>query len=308
MMAFPSQRILLLAALLTITTSVLAQDSFRELRKQHQTKLFYAPDKPPAEVFSLVKYRSPAGEMSAYVSPDPGDGKKHPVILWLVGGFSNSIGGHLWEDAESSNDQTAAAYRKAGLLMMFPSLRGGNDNPGKLEVCFGEVDDVIAAAKHAAGLPYVDPARIYLGGHSTGGTLAMLVAGSTDIFRAVISYGPVHSVAGYGAENLPFNPEDRKELIVRAPLVCLSEITSPTFVLEGRNGGNLESLQKMVELNKNPRVHFFEVPGATHFNILAPFNALFAKKLLADTGSDCQVNLTNEEVQATAKELKPEKE
>lgn len=299
--------ILLLSALMVFTTSVLSQDSFRELRKQHKTKLFYAPDKPPHDVFNLVKYDSPAGEMSAYVSPDPGDGKKHPVILWLVGGFSNSIGGHLWQDAESSNDQTAAAYRKAGLLMMFPSLRGGNDNPGKLEVCFGEVDDVIAAAKHAAGLPYVDPARIYLGGHSTGGTLAMLVAGSSDIFRAVISYGPVHSVAGYGEENLPFNPEDRKELIVRAPVVCLGEITSPTFVLEGTNGGNLESLQKMVELNKNPRVQFYEVPGASHFNILAPFNALFAKKLLADTGSACQVSLTNEEVQTTAKELKPEK-
>ena len=29
---------------------------------------------------------------------------------------------------------------------------------------------------HVAKLPYVDPARIYLGGHSTGGTLALLVA------------------------------------------------------------------------------------------------------------------------------------
>lgn len=299
---------LLLAVLLTITTSALSQNSFRELRKQHQTKLVYAPDKPPAEVFNLVKYRSSAGEMSAYVSPDPSDGKKHPVILWLVGGFSNSIGGHLWEEADSSNDQTAAAFRKAGMLMMFPSLRGGNDNPGKLEVCCGEVDDVIAAAKHVAELPYVDATRIYLGGHSTGGTLAMLVAGSTDIFRAVFSYGPVHTVATYGAENLPFDAEDRKELIVRAPLVCLSEITSPTFVLEGTNGGNLESLQKMIEINKNPHVHFYEVRGAGHFNILAPFNALLAKKLLTDVGKECQLSLTNEEVQATAKELKPEKE
>lgn len=281
--------------------------SFRKMREGYRTKLLGAPDTPPSKVFSLIKYRTAVGDMSAYVTPDPGDGKKHPIILWLVGGFSNSIGGHLWEDADSSNDQTAAAYRKAGMLMMFPSLRGGNDNPGKVEVCCGEVDDVIAAARHAAALPYVDPTRIYLGGHSTGGTLALLVAGSTDGFRAVISYGPAHSVAGYGAENLPFNPEDKNELIVRAPIVCLPGVKSPTFVLEGTNDGNLDSLRKMAETTKNPSLHFYEVPGATHFNILAPFNALFAEKLLKDSGQKCEITLTKEEVEKTAKLLKAEK-
>lgn len=281
---------------------------FRKTRAEHRTRLMYAADTPPAKVFDLIKYRSPIGDMSAYVSPDPGDGKKHPIILWIVGGFSNSIGGHLWEDSDSSNDQTAAAYRKAGLLMMFPSLRGGNDNPGRREVCFGEVDDVIAAAKHAATLPYVDPSRIYLGGHSTGGTLALLVAGTTDLFRAVVSYGPAHTVAIYGADNLPFDGEDRKELIVRAPIVCLGEVKTPTFVLEGTNDGNLESLRAMVKVCDNPAVSFHEVPGATHFNILAPFNELFAKKIFADTGDKCSILLEEKEIKETATLLKPEKE
>ena len=35
-----------------------------------------------------------------------------------------------------------------------------------------------------AAQPYVDPARIYLGGHSTGGTLALLVAECSETFRA----------------------------------------------------------------------------------------------------------------------------
>lgn len=286
-----------------------AQDtfSFRKLRETHHTKLFYAPDEPPPDVFKLVKYRSPVGELSAYVSPDPGDQKKHPIILWLVGGFSNSIGGHLWEDADSANDQTAAAYRKAGMLMMFPSLRGGNDNPGKQEVCCGEVDDVIAAAKHAASLPYVDPTRIYLGGHSTGGTLALLVAGSSDLFRAVICYGPVESVAGYGGDNLPFDGSNKMELVVRAPLACLAEIKTPTLVLEGTEKGNIDSLQVLRERNQNPLIRFHEIPGATHFNLLAPFNALFAKKLLADTGKTCDLGLTNEEIESTVKLVKPGK-
>ena len=41
--------------------------------------------------------------------------------------------------------------------MMFPSLRGGNDNPGAKEGFLGEVDDVIAAADFLAKQPYVDP-------------------------------------------------------------------------------------------------------------------------------------------------------
>ena len=86
---------------------------------------------PPKGVFNLVSYTSPAGKLSAYVSPDPGGGKKHPIVIWLIGGFSNSISEIAWEDGMPvENDQSASAYRKAGLAMMYPSLRGGNDNPG----------------------------------------------------------------------------------------------------------------------------------------------------------------------------------
>ena len=67
---------------------------------------------------------------------------------------------------------------------MFPSLRGGNDNPGRREGFFGEVDDILAATDYLARQPHVDPKRIYLGGHSTGGTMVMLVAESTDRYCA----------------------------------------------------------------------------------------------------------------------------
>ena len=133
------------------------------------------PDQPPPKVFSLVRYKSPAGDLAAYLTPDRGDGAKHPAIVWITGGDCNSIG-DVWKDAPRKNDQTASAYRKAGIVLMFPSLRGGNDNPGRREGFLGEVDDVLAAADYVAAQPYVDPRRIYLGGHSTGGTLAMLVA------------------------------------------------------------------------------------------------------------------------------------
>src|SRR5262249_9302147 len=137
---------------------------------------------PPAGIFRLVRYESPAGKLAAYVSPDPRDGKKHPAIIWITGGDCNSIDEGCWKEGPASNDQSASAFRKAGMLMMFPSLRGGNDNPGTREGFFGEVDDVLAAADYLAGQDYVDPKRIYLGGHSTGGTLVLLTAQSSHPF------------------------------------------------------------------------------------------------------------------------------
>src|SRR5262245_2004411 len=151
-----------------------------EARRGFQTKVVRRQDarepvpEPPPAVFRLIRYDAPAGKLAAYLSPDPKDGKKHPAIIWITGGDCNSIG-ELWQDAPASNDQTASAYRKAGIIMMFPSLRGGNDNPGIKEGFLGEVDDVLAAAEHLSQQEFVDPKRIYLGGHSTGGTLVLLV-------------------------------------------------------------------------------------------------------------------------------------
>src|SRR2546430_17631493 len=105
--------------------------------------------------------------MAAYLSPDPRDGKKHPAIIWITGGDCNSIG-DVWSPAPRANDQTASAFWKAGIIMMFPSLRGGNDNPGLKEGFFGEVEDILAAADFLAKQEDVDAKRNYLGGPRPG--------------------------------------------------------------------------------------------------------------------------------------------
>lgn len=252
-----------------------------------------APE-PPPDLFHLVKYSSPVGELSAYITPDPDDGRKYPAIIWITGGDCNTID-EVWEPAPRSNDQTAAAYREAGIVMMFPSLRGGNDNPGRREGFLGEVDDVLAAADYLAARPYVDPARIYLGGHSTGGTLAMLVAELSDRFRAVFAFGPVGDVRAYGGEFVYHSPGDTKESILRSPAFWLDSVRNPLFVIEG-TGGNIESLRGMRPLSTNPLVQFVEVPGADHFDVLAPANEAIAAKILADTGSTTGITLSPSEL------------
>ena len=248
------------------------------------------PDSPPPNIFHLVKYASPAGKLAAYLSVDPGDGKKHPAIIWIFGGFTNSIGSTAWGEQPAKNDQSASAFRKAGIVMMYPSLRGGNDNPGVKESFFGEVNDVLAARDFLAQQSFVDPERIYLGGHSTGGTLALLAAECSDRFRAVFSFGPVDDVTGYGDKVLVFDVNNKREVRVRAPEHWLASIHSPTFVFEGtETPGNISALESMSQASNNSNIHFYPIRGGTHFTILAPTTKLVAARILRDTGEKCSI-------------------
>lgn len=275
--------------------------SLTEARRGLVTKLVPHPaDKkpvaePPPALFRVVRYDAPVGKLAAYLTPDPKDGKKRPAIVWITGGDCNSIN-DCWTEDPPSNDQSAAAFRKAGIVMMFPSLRGGNDNPGTKEGFLGEVDDVLAAADFLAKQPFVDPTRIYLGGHSTGGTLVLLAAECSDRFRAVFSFGPAEDVAGYGPDFMPFDTSNPKEIALRSPGRWLASVRSPVFVIEGTAQGNLDSLQAMRRASTNPNLHFLPVQGATHFSVLAPANRLLAAKILADTGTTTNIAIAEAEL------------
>lgn len=87
--------------------------------------------------------------------------------------FEWAIDGGTWAPAPVENAQSARAFRDAGMVRMRPALRGSNDNPGNNKCFPGEVDDRLAAADYLAKRMDVEPSRIYLGGHSTGDTLAI---------------------------------------------------------------------------------------------------------------------------------------
>jgi len=278
----------------SISLSTARQNFHTQLQPQRTEK--EPVEVAPTKAFRTIKYPAPGGDLAAYLTPDPADGKKHPAIIWITGGDCNSIS-DVWSPAPRENDQTAAAYRKAGIVMMFPSLRGGNDNPGVKEGFLGEVDDVLAAAKYLKSQPYVDPARVYLGGHSTGGTLALLVSECSSEFRAVFAYGPVADVSSYGSRSgfVPVDLGNRQEVRLRSPGYWLPSIQSPTWVLEG-TGGNISSLRVMARKSTNPKLRFVEIKGADHFATLAPVNELIAQQILQDTGDTCNITLPADDV------------
>lgn len=246
-----------------------------------ETTRFPAPT-PPEGVLELVTYAAPLGANAAYVSPAR-SGPRRPAIVWIAGGMDWGIDSGAWEPAPWDNDQSAAAFRDAGLVLMRPSLRGSNENPGRNEAFLGEVDDVRAAADFLASRADVDPTRIYLGGHSTGGTLALLAVATSSQFRAVFALGPVADPRQYGPEVIPANVTERAASL-RAPVNWTPTIRTPTWIIEGADGNaDVLHMFKLPRRSSAP-LTIVEVPGADHFSLIRPVSELIAVQILADTG------------------------
>ena len=280
-----------------------AHDAFQTTLVEHNSDDDPIPD-PPEGFFDLVHYSSKVGDLAAYVSSDPGDGEKHPMVIWVVGGWGNGIDDFPWCYPEWDNDQTGSAFWQAGVLMMYPSFRGGNGNPGNYEALFGEVDDIASAYDYAASLPYVDPDRIYLGGHSTGGTRALLAAEYTDKFRAVFGFGAVDKIEYHNNSQFTFDTDNEEEYRMRSPIYWLDSVRTPTFLIEG-SGGNSSNLKNIERTSKNENIHCYIMEGQDHFSVLAPLTRVLAQKILSDTGAECNIAVTQEELDK-AMEQEPE--
>ena len=242
--------------------------------------------RPPRGVFERIRYTAPLGRNVAYLTPDPGDGQRHPAVLWAHGGFGG-IDSWFWEEAPPWDDQSAAAFREAGIVLMVPSWRGENDNPGGFEQFFGEVEDLLAARDHLASRPYVDPNRIYLAGHSTGGTLTLLAAASTADFRAAFSIGGAPNLfeVRYGEE--PYAEDDEEQIELRSAMVFTPAIEQPTYYFEGADSGYVASAKLMAAMARGFEVPFeaWAIEGHDHFTVLAPLTRGLAATILADDPS-----------------------
>jgi dipeptidyl aminopeptidase/acylaminoacyl peptidase len=224
-------------------------------------------EQPPRGVVE-VEYRSAGLPLRAWVNRPPGgkDGK-HPAVLYLHGG---------WAFAREDWDQ-AQPFRDAGFVVMTPILRGENGLPGHFTMFHDEVDDVLAAADHLARVPGVDGKRLYVAGHSAGGTLAMLAAMASDRFRAAVSLSGspdrVEFLRGGFEKEAPFDPADLRELRIRSPVAYATSFKCPARLYVGTEEvGYHASTRRTALLAKGrgldveavlvPGDHFSSVPEA----------------------------------------------
>ncbi|MBK1828026.1 alpha/beta hydrolase family protein [Haloferula rosea] len=259
------------------------------------------PDDPDGSEFELIRYPSEVGELAAYLTPDPGDGERRPAVVWAKGGFGG-IGSYLWEEADPENDQSVRAFLDEDLVVMCPSWRGENDNPGRFELFFGEVDDLLAAVDFVKSQPHVDPDRVYLAGHSTGGTLVLLAAASGAEVRAAFSFGGAPDMVavmsdGVGYGNTPYGGDVDRGHELRSAIRYTPYIACPTFYFEGGYSSYQDQAAAMERMAAKHGVGFaaFQLPG-DHFDILAPTTELVAKKIKADIGPGCSIEVTLDEL------------
>ncbi len=277
------------------TTFKEAHDNYKTVLTEEKQEDYDTPIPPKGIGLELVQYDSKVGQLDAYVSVDPQDGEKHPIVIWVVGGWGNSIDEFVWTYNEWENDQSGQFISEAGILMMYPSFRGGNQNPGYQETLFGEVDDIYSAYEYAKSLPYVDPERIYLVGHSTGGTRVLLASEYDDKFRAVVAFGPADDISKHNISQFTFDLSDKTEAKLRSPKYWMQDVKTPTFVIEG-DYGNSKEVMDMRAHTDNTNLHFYIVEDSDHFEYLAPVTKLLADKILEDNGDDCNIQFTEEEL------------
>lgn len=258
------------------------------------------PPAPPGPPFELIRYRSPAGPLAAYLRRDPGDGRRRPAVLWLHGGF----GGIGLDDLAQIEPLS-----RGEIIVMCPSWRGENDNRGRYEMFYGEVDDALAALDHLAALPYVDPEQVYVAGHSTGGTLALLVAESSARPRAIYSLGgapdieAIVAAGGYDTATPPFPTTRAREAELRSPLRFVAEIKRPTYYFEGGYvQPAIEAARRMAAAGAERGAPFtaHRIEGGDHFDIVAPLLELIARKIAAG-----QHEISGEEAQTAFAATRP---
>ncbi|MEZ6141537.1 MAG: prolyl oligopeptidase family serine peptidase [Zavarzinella sp.] len=252
---------------------------------------------PPKGILEIVQYPTELGNMDAYITPKPAKPGKYPAIIWLSDGFSNSIDTKLW--AADRSHVSGKVFRDAGFVVMYPSLRGGNKNPGSMECGYGEVDDVLAAHNFLQNRDDVDPTKIFLVGHGNGGTLALLTAAyRSSAFRGVLAFGPVSKMDHYDEDDLTYDTDNPKETVLRSPINWLKEIKCSTWVVEGRKEpSNVKDVTEMSFQNLlSEHLKFSMIVNFDHDTIVEPAAKLYINKIsdLKDNVSKITFNMADD--------------
>lgn len=248
-----------------------------------------APDPPPP--FQPVRYPAAPGPLVGYLTADPGDGKRHPAVLWAHGGFAG-IGEGLWGSTPMQRGASVRVLKEAGLVVFCPAFRGENDNPGRFELFYGELDDLLAARDFLAAQPFVAPERIYLIGDGiSGGTLALLAAVASDRFRAAIALGGAAELGRIvsqesSSELIPFDPSAAQESYLRSPLHFAAFIKQPTFYFGPGDSFFRWDVRQMKIRTVERSVPFdaFFIEGVTADELYPRVVALLASKIPDDLG------------------------
>jgi dienelactone hydrolase len=233
--------------------SVIPEIPLEKARREHPTKLMRegpAPqefDDEMPEGVERVTFDSDGRTLFGWLGKPAGDGP-FPAVLHAHGGFALGP-----EDFEQVRPLVQAGY-----VVLVPAWRGENGNPGDFELCYGEVDDALAALEYLAALPEVDPQRLFATGHSVGGTAVMLLAELTPKLRGAMACGGIpdmQTLFKHGFEpnvlQVPFDALDEKEGDLRSPARHAGDLKCPLLLCYGADPEDRISFKQAQAFKRN---------------------------------------------------------
>lgn len=229
------------------------------------------------KTIKLIHYDSEVGKCKALLdTTNVEHGKKKPAVVYLDGGFAI---GYI-------SMQVCQPFIDAGYIVLIPSYRGENGNPGYFELFAGEVDDTKEAICWLAKQPYVDEERIFTFGHSVGGGMSLLLSLHPDIpIKKSGSSAGLYTTSildrwESGYDIVPFNSRDKTETIFRFPLYTLKYMFRKHQMYIGLED-DFEKTKKILK-NLYPdtelKLELIEVEG-NHFTSLSQAMKLFIEEI-----------------------------
>jgi acetyl esterase/lipase len=244
------------------------------------------PVAPPTAVVTYGAAPEQFGRLRLPAGPGP-----HPVVLFLHGGcwLSQYDIAHAAALEQALADSGYAVwsleYRRVG--------NAGGGWPGTWQ-------DVARGADHLRELAQrhpLDLSRVIAAGHSAGGYFALWLAARDKLpaasplaaanplpVRGVLALAPAPDLEGLHAAGvcgkvidrlMGGSPEAVPERYAQASLMQLAPIAVPTEVVMGAEDGAWrpagEAYLKRAAERGDRRVHTVVVPGAGHFDVIAPF-------------------------------------
>lgn len=220
--------------------------------------------------FHLVTYSSDGMILKALLkNGEAAKGDRRPAVLYLHGGFALTYG----------QMEFTKGFTEAGFVVLAPSWRGENSNPGYFELFMGEVRDAKAAVRWLAKQDYVDPKRIYVFGWSVGGGIALNLSLHGDIpVRLSGSSAGIYDrdlIRSWATEDdyikFPYDHTDERENYFRLPAYNLKAMVRPHVAFVGAEDGYDDAVKLLAELypDRKTRLDLRRIPG-NHVSSVKP--------------------------------------
>jgi dipeptidyl aminopeptidase/acylaminoacyl peptidase len=217
---------------------------------------YYQPAKA-ADKLALVLV-PPAGS-TLFVGMDLGDGDRPEHYPYVRAGFavaSFEIDGHV------------PNLRQAPDAVVLQGARAFRDAQAGLANARTALDFVLAK------VPQIDPKRVYIAGHSSAATLALLVAEHEPRVKACCAYAPVTDVEARLAPAIPSLdgaiPGYRDFLRFSSPRTHAHKLKCPVFLFHAQDDGNVpirQSTDFAAQLKKtNPHVTLVRAASGGHYD------------------------------------------